>query len=133
MTKAHRFFDTQPTTSPALLRIQLRIAPMIPGNASGAFAPNLPSKLNKAFSFFLIHSFNPFSSLGGSLPPAEEALHAPPPPGSKTSIKTPIAIPIALSMEAIIIPCSWKSVLIFSANETSLSKTLAVVSLMLVI
>ena len=80
-TKAHRFWDTQPTTSAALLKIQLRIAPMIPGNASAAFIPNLPSKLDKALSMFLTHSFKPDSSLGGGLPTSA----LPPPAGSKAS------------------------------------------------
>ena len=35
-TRAHRFCDTQSTTSFALLRIQLIIPPMMPGNASAA-------------------------------------------------------------------------------------------------
>ena len=39
-TKAHRWCDTQPTTSFALLRIQLMIPPMIPGNASAALILN---------------------------------------------------------------------------------------------
>ena len=46
---------------------------------------------------------------------------------------TPVAIPIAVSMEAIIIPCSLNRVLIFSPNEVSLSNTLAIISLKLVI
>ena len=44
-----------------------------------------------------------------------------------------MAIPIAVSMEAIVIPCSLNRVLIFSPNEVSLSNTLAIVSLKLVI
>ena len=43
------------------------------------------------------------------------------PLGSNASTRTTIAIPIAVSMEAIVMPCSQNSVLIFSANETSLS------------
>ena len=42
-----------------------------------------------------------------------------------------MAIPITVSMEAIIIPCSLNRVLIFSPNEVLLSKTLAIVSLRL--
>ena len=42
-TKAHKSCDTQPTTSLALLRIQLIIPSMIPGNASAALIPNQPS------------------------------------------------------------------------------------------
>ena len=64
-TIAHKFCETQPTTSFALLRIQLIIPPMIPGNASAALIPNFPRSDAKASSFDLTHSFRPFSSLGG--------------------------------------------------------------------
>ena len=77
------------------------------------------------------HSFIPFSSLGGGSPPPDAA--APPPPGSNASTSTPIDILIAVSMEAIIMPCSLNSVQIFSANDTSLSNTLVIVSLKLLI
>ena len=124
-TRAQRFCDTQPSTSFALLRIQLIIPPMIPGNASAALIPNRPNRDAKALSFDLINSFKPFSSLGGDPPDA-----AAPPPGN-ASTSTPMAIPIAVSME--IIPCSLNRVQIFSPNEVSLSNTLAIVSLKLVI
>ena len=125
------FCNTQPTTSLALLRIQFIIPPMIPGNASAAFTPNFPSSDAKALSLFLIHSFRPDSSLGGGGSPPYVA--APPSPGNNASTSTPMAIPIAVSMEAIVIPCSLNRVQIFSANEVLLSKTLAIVSLKLVI
>ena len=105
---------------------------MIPGNASAALIPNQPSRDAKALSLFLIHSFRPFSSLGGGSPPDTTAA-PPPPPGNKASMSTPIAIPMAMSMEAIVIPCSLNRVQIFSANEVSLSNTLAIVSLKLII
>ena len=129
-TKAHTFCDTQPTTSLALLRIQLIIPPMIPGNAPAALIPNQPDRVASALSLFLIHSFKPLSSLDGGLPP--DAM-APPPPGNNASTSTPMAVLIAVSMEAIVIPCPLNRVQIFSANEVLLSKTLAVVSLKLVI
>ena len=47
--------------------------------------------------------------------------------------RIPIAILIAMSMVAIVMPCSLNRVLIFSANEVSLSNTLVIVSLKLVI
>ena len=50
-TRAHKFCDTQPTTSFALLSIQLIIPPMIPGRASAAFKPNRPNRDAKAFCF----------------------------------------------------------------------------------
>ena len=71
-TRAHKFCDTQPTTSFALLSIQLIIPPIIPGNASAALIPNRPDRDAKALSLFLIHFFKPFSSLGGDSPPPPE-------------------------------------------------------------
>ena len=87
----------------------------MPGNASAAFIPNFPSSDAKALSLDLTHSFKP------------------PPPGNNASTSTLMAIPIAVSMEAIVIPCSLNRVLIFSPNEMSLSNTLTIVSLKLVI
>ena len=131
-TRAHRFCDTQPTTSFALLRIQLIIPPMIPGNASAAFIPNQPNRDASTLSLFLIYPFKPFSCLGGGSPPPPDAVAAPP-PGNNASTSTPMAIPIAVSMEATVIPCSLNRVWIFSPNEVFLSNTLAIVSLKLVI
>ena len=99
-------------------------------NASAAFIPNFPSSDASALSFDLTHSFKPFTSLGGGSPPPEIA---PPPPGNNASTSTQMAIPIAVSIEAIVIPCSLNRVLIFSSNELSLSNTLAIASLKLVI
>ena len=59
-TRAHKFCDTQPTTSSALMRIQLMIPPVMPGRASAALIPNFPRSNANALSLFLIHSFNPF-------------------------------------------------------------------------
>ena len=86
---------------------------MIPGNASAAFTPNQPNRDAKALSLFLIHSFKPFSFLGGGSPPPPDAVAAPATPGNNASTSTPMAIPITMSMEAIVIPCSLKKVLIF--------------------
>ena len=72
-TRAHKFCDTQPTTSFALLRIQLIIPPMIPGRASAALIPNQPNRDAKALSLFLTHSFKPFSPLGGGSPSPDAA------------------------------------------------------------
>ena len=105
---------------------------MIPGNASAAFMPNFPSSNAKALNFDLIHPFKPFSSLGGGSPPPPDPAAAPP-PSNNASTSTLIAIPIAVSMEAIVIPCSLNRVRIFSPNEVLLSNTLAIVSLKLVI
>ena len=59
---------------------------MIPGNASAALIPNQPNSDANALSLFLIYSFRPFSSLGGS--PHPDAAEAPPPPGNNASMST---------------------------------------------
>ena len=58
----------------------------------------------------------PFSSLRGDSPP-DATVPPSPPPGNNASTKTPMAIPIAVSMEANVIPYSLKRVRIFSPNE----------------
>ena len=89
-TRAQRFCDTQPTTYFALLRIQLIIPPMIPGNASAALIPNRSNSNANALSLDLIHSARPDSSVGGGSPPPDAA--AAPPPGNNASMSTPMAI-----------------------------------------
>ena len=103
---------------------------MIPGRASAAFITNFPNRDAKALSLFLIHPFQHFSFLGGGSPPPDAAAA---PPGNNASRSTPMAILIAVNMEAIVIPCSLNRVRIFSPNEVSLSNTLVIVSLKLVI
>ena len=110
-TRAHRFCDTQSTTSFTLFKIQLIIPPMIPGNASSAL--NWPNRNASALSLFLIYSFKLASSLGAGSPP-DAAAPPPPPPGNNSSTSTPMAILTAVSMEAIVIPCSLNRVRIFS-------------------
>ena len=76
----------------------------MPGRASAALIPNRPNRDAKALSFDLTHSFKPFSSLEGGSPPRPDAAAAL--PGNNASTRTLMAIPIAVSMEAIVIPCS---------------------------
>ena len=128
MTSIHKFWVTQPTTSFVLMSTQLMIMQRIPGKALVAFMPNCPRSFAKAFSFILSHPFTPFSSLGGGLPPA-----AVPHLESNTLTKTPIAIPVALRMEVIIMSCSQNSICIRLPKVVSLSRTLVIVSLKLVI
>ena len=49
----------------------------MPGNASAALIPNQPNRDASALSLFLIHSFKPFSFLGGGSPPPPDAVAAP--------------------------------------------------------
>ena len=51
--------------------------------------PNRPSSDAKALSLFLIHSFRPFSSLGGGSPPPDATAPPPPQPGTIASTSTP--------------------------------------------
>ena len=51
---------------------------MIPGRDSAALILNWPNSNAKALSLFLIHSFRPFSSLGGS--PSNDAAEELPAP-----------------------------------------------------
>ena len=87
-TRAHKFCDTQPTTSFALLRTQLIIPPVIPGNASAAFIPNRPNRDASTLSLFLIHTFKPFSSLGGGSPSPPDAMAALPPENTNQDLKS---------------------------------------------
>ena len=86
---------------------------------------------SSTLSLLLTHSFKSFSSLGGGSPPRDAVVV--PPPGNNASTSTPMAIPIAVSIEAIVINFSLNRVLIFSPNQVSLSNTLAIVSLKLII
>ena len=95
---------------------------MIPGRASAVFIPNFSSSDAKALNLFLIYPSKHFPSLEGGPP---DAVAAPAPlPGNNASTSTWMAIPIAVSMEAIVIPYSLNRVRIFSPNEVSLSNTL---------
>ena len=70
MSTIHKFCMTQATTSFALLRIQLPINHIENTRQSlSGFHAQLTKEPPKAFSLFLIHSFGPFSPLGGAPEP----------------------------------------------------------------
>ena len=62
---------------------------MMPGRASAPFIPNFPGSNAKALSLFLIHTFKPFSSLGGGSSPLPDAVAAPPGNNASTSTRWP--------------------------------------------
>ena len=101
---------------------------MISDEAANALSANLPSSCYKAFNLFFMHSLAPsFLSLVVVLSDAVVDTLEPP---SRASIKTPIAIPMAVNIDIIIIPCSLKRVLILSPSvAVSLSKNLVIDSL----
>ena len=85
---------------------------MIPGSAANVFSANLPNNCDRAFNLFFIYSLAlpPFLS-PLSLPDVVVVVDTVGSP-NKASIKTPIAIPTAVNMDTIIIPCSSKRALI---------------------
>ena len=87
---------------------------MIPGNDANALPANLPSSHDRAFNLFYNHSLAPlFLSLVVVLSDVGvDVLGLP----SRASIRTPTAIRIAVSMEAIVMPCSLNRVLILSPS-----------------
>ena len=104
---------------------------MIPGSDANALSANFPSNCDRAFNLLFIHSLAP--------PPFLEPLLELPDvlvvadtlgPHSRASIRTPIAIPMAVNMDTIVIPCSLKRVLILSPRvHVSLSRNLVIDSL----
>ena len=102
--RAHKLLDNQPTTSFARFSNQATIDPMIPGRAAPAFAANFPSRELSAFNLFFIHSLAP-PYLSPLLVPPDVGVDALGPP-NRASIRTPIAIPTAVNMDTIVIPCS---------------------------
>ena len=101
---------------------------MIPGSDANALSANFPSSCDRAFNLFFIHSLAPpFLSLVVVL--CDVGVDALGPP-NRASIRTPIAIPTAVNMDTIVIPCSLKRVLILSPSvPVSLSKNFMIDSL----
>ena len=101
---------------------------MIPGSDANALSANFPGSCDRAFNLFFIHSLAPpFLSPPLVLPDVGVDVLGPP---NRASIRTPIAIPTAVNMDTIIIPCSLKRVLILSPSvPVSLSKNFVIDSL----
>ena len=124
----HKFWNSHPIASFALFKSHEIIEPMIPGKDANALSANLPSSCNRAFSLFFIHSLAPllFPSPLLVLPDVVGTLGPP----SRASIRTPMAIPMAVNMDTIVIPCSLKRVRIHSPSvPVSLSKNFVIDSL----
>ena len=102
---------------------------MIPGSDANALSANLPKSCDRAFSLFFIHFLAPpFLSFVVVLCGVGVDVVLGPP--NKASIRTPIVIPRAVNMDAIVIPCSLKRVLILSPSvPVSLSKNFMIDSL----
>ena len=105
MTKAHTLSASQVAAFPNVLRSQETIEPMMPGRAAAALSAKLARARPRACRCFFISLTPPLSDdlgAGDGVPPA------PPPVRARTTVL--IAMPIALRMLAIVIPCSRKRV-----------------------
>ena len=111
---AHKLLDNQPTTSFARFSNQATIDPMIPGRAAPSFVANFSSRELSAFNLSFIHSLAPpFLSFVVVLCDVRADSLGPP---NRASIRTPMAVPTAVNMDTIVIPCSLKRVLILSPS-----------------
>ena len=106
MTKAHTLSASQVAAFPNVLRSQETMDPMISGRAAAALPAKLARVRPRACRCFLIHSLTPPLSDGFGAGDGTGAL--PPPVTARTRVL--IAMPIAVRMLAIVIPCSRKRV-----------------------
>ena len=122
--KAHICSATNPAAFPRKLKIALTKLPMMAGNASAVF----PVSLLSASANLSNHFFKVPSSFDGE-PPAS------PLPPQKTPVTARAIVEIvmdrAVSIAAIVIPCSRNKVQILPAKDVSLSRTFSKVCLIL--
>ena len=115
MTKAHTLSASQVAAFPNVLRSQETIEPMIPGRAAAALPAKLARARPRACRCFFTHSLTP--PLSGGLGVGDGTGALAPPVSASTSVE--IAMPIAVRIDAMVMPCSRKSVRIRSASVLS--------------
>ena len=120
--RAHVCSATNPTAFPRKLKAAPAILPMIPGSASATF----PASLLRASANLSNHFFRVPLPFNGE-PPAPQL---PPPPVMARTIVA-MVIERAVSIEAMVMPCSLNRVRILSAKDASLSRTFSIVCLIL--
>ena len=99
---------------------------IIPGKAAKALSANLPNNCDKAFNLFFTHSLAPPPFLLKPLVLPDVVVDTVGPP-NKDPMELPIAIPTAVNVDTIVIPCSLKRVLILSPSvPVSLSKNFVI-------
>ena len=114
ITKAHKFSASQVAVFPNVLKSQETIEPMIPGRAAAALPAKLARVRPRACRCFFTHSFKPLVRF--CLGAGTGAL---PPPPVSASISVEIAMPIAVRIDAMVIPCSRNRVRMRSASVVS--------------
>ena len=114
MAKAHKFSASQVAVFPNVPRNQQTIEPKIPGRAAAALPAKLPRARPRACTCLLTHSFKPL--LSGGLGAGAGTL---PPPPVSASTRVEIAMPMAVRIDAMVIPCSRNRVRMRSASVVS--------------
>ena len=114
MAKAHKFSASQVAVFPNILKSQETTEPMVPGRAAAALPAKLARARPRACRCIFTHSFKPLLSGGlgagaGALPPR--------PVSASTSVE--IARPIAVRIDAMVMPCSRNRVRMRSASVVS--------------
>ena len=114
IAKAHKFSASQVVVFPNVHRSQETIEPMIPGRAAAALHAKLPRASSRACRCLLTHFFKPL--LSGGLRAGAGAL---PPPPVSASTRVEIAMPMAVRIDAMVIPCSRNRVQMRSDSVVS--------------
>ena len=114
MAKAHKFSASQVAVFPNVPKGQETIEPMIPGRVAAALPAKLARARPRACRCIFTRSLKPLLSGGmgagtGALPP--------PPVSASTSVE--IAMPMAVKIDAMVIPCSRNRVRMLSASVVS--------------
>ena len=129
MTKAHTLSASQVAAFPNVLKSQETMDPMIPGRAAAALPAKLARACPRACSCFLTDSLT--QPLSGGLGAGDGVTPASPPVRARTRVL--IAMPIAVRMLTIVIPCSRKSLRMRSASVVSSWRSRLMVSRILLI
>ena len=102
MAKAHKFSVSHEEAFPNVLKSQETMDLMIPGRAGAALPAKLARACPRACRSFFTHTTPPFSD-GPGVGDGTGAL--PPPVSASTSVE--IAMPIAVRMLTMVMPCSF--------------------------
>ena len=114
MANAHRFSASQVAAFPNVPRSQETIETMMPVRATAALPAKLPRARPRACRSFFTHSFKPL--LSGGLGAGAGALPLPP---VSASTRVEIAMPMAVKIDARVIPWSRNRVRMHSASAVS--------------
>ena len=118
MANIHKFSASQVAVFLNVPRSQETIEPKILGRAAAALPAKLARASPNACRCFFTHSFKPL--LSGGLGAGAGAL---PPPLVSASTRVEVAMPMAVRIDAMVIPCSQNRVQMRSASVVSSRKS----------